>query len=321
MQRKRDYSLLSRQIVKCLRGKHSQEKLNRKLASLSNQIARWESGHAKISWSSFCELCKSCRVPLQEVAFKTLFYDQPVSKEKNLIHYLRLGYSQADLSQKLEISKSQVSKILAGKNRVSLELILRFIDVSPYDLADFVSKLTAPQIPPLIAEENARLEKEKSLHFEKPWIAPLLLFLNCKDYKSLPTHSDLFLSEKLRVREEDIKTAVQELYDLELISRQEGQYVPLTTHLNTSGSFDGNRNIRRFWWARSLSHLEKVEPGQNNFYGYKVFNVANEEMKRKFEELYFKFYSDLDALIKNQNKSELESVYLLTMNLVDISDM
>lgn len=312
----RDYSVLVKEILSGLRKNLSQEQLNRKMKFKTNQVARWECGHATIDWISFCHLAEVTKSPVAEALEKHLFFQDSALNEKALVKFLTYFHSQKSLAEKLEVSRSFVSRLISGQSKLDLETFLKLVDLSPYSLNDFITVLTAPLIPGSIIQEQERIAKEKQFHFDHPWAAALLLFLRTEEYVNFPQHSDRYLADKLGRSEESIAEALHKMEELGVIEKRGALYRPLNLHLSTSGNFEGARNIRKYWFNHCLQEIEKSKPGQRNLFGYKVFNIADSQ-REKFEEFYFRMNSELDALIRD-NPGTSDKVYLFSFQMLDL---
>lgn len=313
----KDYHSLAKDILVALRTGFSQEQINRRLRFKTNQAARWESGHSRISWEVFCDYCMLVKAPLKESLFKNVFYDGPLKDQKKLVEFLIDYYPHPTIAARMKVSSSFVSRLKSAKAKLYLDVFLQLIDLSPYDsLTEFVAHLTNPHIPTSIVHEQTRLMDEKKFHFEKPWAAALLFYLQAKDYRSLAKHSDHFLSLKLGLPEKEIREALVSMEKLKIIEKRNDRYRVESKHLNTGGSFTGAVNIRKHWMNYCLKALDKAQPGQNNFFGYKVFPIAKSELEL-FEKFYFRVNAELDSLIRSSQK-ENEAVYLFSWQMLDL---
>lgn len=306
----KNYSLLQKQVLLALRGDRSQEQINRRLKSNSNQMARWESGRSQITWIEFVELCRIVKAPLQETMKKIVFFEGELKDQKALIQFLSGFSSQKKIAANLGISTSQTSRLLSGKSPLELKAFFRLVDSSSHNLPTVLASLTAPNIPELILEEQSRIAKEKKLHYEKPWVAALLLFLRTNAYKAEGTSK--FLAKKLGISEHEIDQIISELESLNVIEKRGGRYHPLISELSTGGSFEGAINIRKFWLNKHLEWMNKSKPGQTHFNGYKIFNI-HKDYRKKFEEWFFKVYAELDSLYKEQPHNSVDHVYVFSM--------
>jgi len=315
----KNHGMLIREVLVALRGPRSQETLNRKLKTKSNQVARWESGHASIDWSSFREVCKATKAPLAAALKKHLFYEGDLEDVQRLMDFFSGFSPQKKLAAKLGLSVSQISRISSGKSPMSVDFFFRLVELSPYSLTDFIAALTQPNLPPLIVQEMQRTEKEKNFHYSHPWVAALLLHLRTKEYTSLKNHSHLFLAQKLGQSEQDIALALKTLEDLQIVEKKNGLYVSELRHLSTGGSFEGALSIRKYWLKKFLSWLDGAQPGQTHFYGYKVFNV-HESHRAKFEDFYFRMNNELDALIKEQPSEASDKVYVFSFQMREAAE-
>lgn len=243
----KDYNLLVQQTLKALRKKLSQEQVNRKIKAHSNQLARWESGHAKIDWVDFCDLCEALKIPLKEKIRLHLFYEGDIRDLKSFLSFLTQFAPAKDTAKRLKISKSSVSRIFSGRKKVTLDFIFILISERYFSLTDFITSLTFPQIPPLVKEEQQVIQAEKNLHYQHPWIAALVLYLWVYDSHSQSFELVTFLSKKLARSKEEIRDVLIQLEQFELIKKTKNGYIPTNKNLNVSGDFQGAISIRKYW--------------------------------------------------------------------------
>lgn len=314
----KNYSLLQKQVLLALRGDRSQEQINRRLKSNSNQMARWESGRSQITWTEFIELCRIVKAPLQETMKKTVYFEGDLKDQKALIQFLSGFANQKKIATNLGISTSQTSRLLSGKSPLELKMFFKLVDTSSHNLATILAAVTEPNIPELILEEQGRIAKEKKLHFEKPWIAAFLLFLRTNIYKT-EGDTNKFLAKKLGIAEHEIEQVISELESLNVIEKKNGRFHPTIPELSTGGSFEGAVNIRKFWLSKHLEWMDKSKPGQTHFNGYKVFTV-HKDYKKKFEDWFFKVYGELDSLFKEQPHNSIDHVYVFSMVMNNVDE-
>jgi transcriptional regulator with XRE-family HTH domain len=312
----KDSTSLIKETLVCMRKNLSQEQVNRKLKSKTNQVARWESGHAAIDWASFCDFAAATKTPLATALRKYVYYMGDSRDEKALVHFLTNFHKQKDLAAKLKVSRSYVSRLIAGKAALDLATLFALIDLSSSSLVDFVAALTFPQVPASVKVLQERLSKEKQLHYEKPWVAALILFICTTDYTNLSKHSDKFLALKLGVPEAEVHEALQTLEEIEVLEKRGPLYFPNNIHLNTTGSYEGNMKLRRHWMDRSRQELDKLRPGTPGYFGYKVFNIHSAELP-ELKEFYLRMYAELNALIAKAPRQP-DKVFLFSFNMMDL---
>ncbi len=316
---KKNFSLIEKQILVSLRGDLSQEQVNRRLGAHSNQAARWEAGRSQMDWDSFTKFCRAVKAPLNAVIKRHLFYGGDLLDQKAILNFLSGFSSQKKVASILGLTPSRMSRIFSGKTPLELKMVFKLVDSSSYSLTEFLAELTYPRTPPLIEEEQERIRNEKKMHFEKPWIAALILYLRTKEYISLKEHSDKILASKLGKTESEIKSALNALVEVKVIKMQGAHYVSQIDHLSTGGSFDGARNIRKYWLEKFLAWMEKSKPGSTHYYGYKVFNI-HKSSKKKLEDFFFRMHAELDALVKEQPQTLSDEVFVFAAQMRNIDE-
>ncbi len=316
---KKNYSLIENQILVSLRGDLSQEQVNRRLGAHSNQVARWEAGRSQMDWHSFTEFCKAVKAPLSAMMKRHLFYEGDLLDQKAIVNFLSGFSSQKKVALILGLNPSRMSRIYSGKTMLELKMFFKLVDLSSYSLTEFLADLTFPRTPPLIQKEQERIRNEKKMHFDKPWIAALILYLRTKEYISLKQHSDKFLANKLGQMESEIKSVLNTLEEMKVIKMQDAKYVSQINHLSTGGSFDGARNIRKYWLEKFLEWMKKSKPGSTHYYGYKVFNI-HKSSKKKLEDFFFRMHAELDVLVKEQPQTLSDDVFVFAAQMRNVDE-
>lgn len=312
------YPLLVQETIIALRGSLSQEQLNRKLGFQTNQIARWESGHAKVSWRLFIQLCNAVKAPLKDSLKLHLFYDQDIDDVKKLLSHLCNGLTRKTLASRLNLSTSQLSRILNGQSPLSVQTLFSLIEFGPYSLVDFVGHLTSANTPACIQKEKNRIAREKEIHFSKPWAAAIILLIMTNEYRSLKKHSDKFFAKKLSVPEAEVKTALRELEEIGVVSLQKNLYHTDGRHLSTGGSFTDAIRVRDYWIKKAQEKLIASKPdGKNKFFGYKIFTL-DAETKKALEDFYFRMNTELDLILKKKPQENILGVHLFSFQMFNV---
>ena len=318
-----NYSLIKRELLKAIRGKHSQNYVNGKLGYSFNQVYRWEAGYKKIPWLDFVQLCRVCKVDLK-AAFRYIdFFDLDPERYDILVKELVADDTLKMVGESIGCSQSQLSRWLNKKIVPTLENILKLIYVRRSRLIDFVSQLTDIHLIPSLLPFYIQEEKERELHFKYPYVAALIRVLDLKQYKGLREHSDTFVAKQLGLPEATVKEALSHLHSLKLIKIENKKAIPQSMRLHVGNNFEYNKRVRKYWTEKALEILNKLQPpksfeARKSLLGYNVFSVS-EEGFQKIKKKYLEFYNDIRAILVD-DKAETEMVKVLNLQILDPSD-
>src|SRR5215217_4802214 len=219
-----DYELLARQVLRELRGTRSQTAFSRRLGYASNVAYAWESGRrfpTAAEWLGAAQkLGIDVRAAVQPFlqrhlseALRTL---DPGSPEfcAELLRELRGAASIQSLAERASLSRSAVSRILAGVSEPRLPLFLRLVDAASQRVLDLLSGLVDIDRLPAAGTEWLRVQALRRLAHENPLSEAVPRFLELQQYEALPQHVPGWIAARLGVSlEEEQRT----LADLEAV--------------------------------------------------------------------------------------------------------
>jgi len=311
---------LSRELLVGIRGKLSQEQLNRKLKFRSNQLYRWESGHTAISWKEFVRLCEAQKIPLREACASTLGFKASLEPSSLFCKHLTGEESQDLVARRLGVSRSMVSRWRSGKAEPSLVQVLQMVHSNIYSFTEFLAQILAPEKLPSIQERLRKEREERELHYEKPWISALLLWLRTKEYNSFPEHKVGFLAKKLGISVEEEKSVMKKLLELGVVEPEGKIYAPRLRSIDTSGSVEGYRRVRSYWTERCLKYIETL-PAKDpqNSWGYMVLNTSPKTMER-IRQKYMAFFQDINSIVQESSEPS-EGAYLLNVQFLNLEKL
>src|SRR5210317_1938034 len=96
-----EFKLIASEIIRSLRGDLSQEQLNRKLGFKTNQVYRWEKGHAKVDWEDFILLSQKLKLDLDLLLRSYFRFNGSARDIKVLFEHLFAGQSIARISKRV----------------------------------------------------------------------------------------------------------------------------------------------------------------------------------------------------------------------------
>lgn len=124
--------------------------------------------------------------------------------------------------------------------------------------------------------------------FGTPWVPTVYLALQTEAYTLLPTHSDLFLEDKLNIPIEQIRLAIKTLLDLEIINFDGRLYKTFDGMFYTPPTLDSHMldDLNRFWLNQAYKFtnydgLHKIEQASMSYESYDRIKFWVAELREK----------------------------------------
>src|SRR5215207_6253590 len=254
-----DYALLARQLLRELRGARSQTAFSRRLGYASNVAYTWESGRrfptAAELFAAAGRLGIDVRAALEPFLQRHLSEQlralDPASPEFTavLLRELRGTASIQSLAHRSGISRSALSRLLAGIAQPRVPLFLRLIDTATRRVLDLLSGLVNVEKLPAAGTEWLRVQALRRLAHEIPLSEAVPRFLELDEYAALPRHVPGWIAGKLGVSREEEERTLADLVAVSAISWDGNRY-----ELDRDRSVDTSRSappavgpLRAYW--------------------------------------------------------------------------
>ena len=307
-----NYKLLSQEIIKNIRRKYSQQYLNQKLGYASNQMYRWESGGAHITWSEFFSLCNIAKIKLEDI-FKSYFrYDLRDDDIVKFLKYLIGKESVSLISDKTGISISKIRRIFNSKS--SLRLYDFFKIIFSYDKMEsigLVSELSGEFELKTLKDEIEFMDVIKKEYFRNPSFGLFLISLELNKYKDLKNHSDKVLSKLSGLSEKEIRIFSKKAIRSGFIKYQNNKLEIKPFHINDRGTKDEMISVRKYWSQKAQSAMDKKI--DSNAFGSLVFSTSKKAQEKIISE-YLRFFEQV-KLIVNEDQSSKELPLVMNFHL------
>lgn len=316
-----DFTQLKKELLVAIRGDLSQGQLNKKLKFKSNQIYRWESGQAAISWPDFCKLCRAAKRPIDEAARSGLVLLEKPEDSRSLVERMMGSGNQQVLAQKLDVSRSVVSRWLSGRADPTLEDVLRMGFTAGVSITTFLLTLVKLESLPSIQEEVELEQRERELHFKYPWVGGVILILRTPKYREIGKHREGFIAERLGISLDEEQTAIRELVKARAIRMgKDGLYHPRLVSISLVANRDGNIRLRRYWTQRCLAKLDEPRGPEPKpiLWPYLIFNTD----KKNYEMIFSKVQKLYEDIREMSGEAPLgDEVYLFNMQLLELGSI
>lgn len=312
-----DYSQLKKELLPHLRGQDPQSQVDKKLGVTFAKTYRWESGTTRLMWPDFISLCKTLKIPADEMLKAAFSFHGDIKRSAPLVQHFTSTSTQKEISEVLKISRYTISRWLRGTSEPTFEQMLALMDFASPDFLHFLEMITGGTILPA-AKERIPQQRLQMKHYQSyPWLSVLLSAIDLKSYRNNP--SDQFLADKTKLPLAEIQKALKEF--------QESGMVEWTgTHWRTSGhrmyhqgSQEDKQRILRYVFGTSLKAIDTAPGNENMQLNWKIFSL-NKKAYGQILQRYTEFFNDLGKII-DANQEDADNVFLFSVGIIDYDQL
>jgi transcriptional regulator with XRE-family HTH domain len=314
-----DYDLAARQLVRALRGRHSQAAIQRRLKRSSNVLHAWETGIRYPRASDLLRLLQlSGRPPLALLnRFAPCGGAQLRALAASWLNGLVRDRSQAELSRELGVNRNTIARWLSGKTEPRLPELLRLIEVTTQRLLDFLGEAIGPAQLPSIASAYADLQLQRSLAYSRPWSHAVLRVLELEAYRALPLHEPGFIAARLGIPLEEEEQCLALLLRAKQVRRRAGRlYVGRVLAVDTRADPAGNLALKRHWFNVAGRQLERHGVAADALASYNLFAISEADLER-VRQAHLDYYERVRAIVAESKHPS--RVVLTTIGLLPLS--
>lgn len=321
-----DYELLARQLLRELRGARSQVAFSKRLGFSSNVAYAWESGRRFPTAAELFRVAQRLGIDvraaiqpfLQRHLSDRLRSLEPSSPEfcAQLLRELRGAASIKVLAERARISRSALSRILAGIAQPRAPLFLRLVDAATRRVLDLVSGFVNVDKLPAAGSEWRRVQALRRLAHENPLSEAVPRFLELDAYAKLERHVPGWIAERLGITLEEEESTLADLAAVGVIARDGARYrIDRARSVDTSRSQPpAQRALRAYWTEQARKRI--TEGGQGGF-AYLVFSTDDATLTA-IEELRLRFFRELRALVAASARADRVAVTNVQLFAIDV---
>lgn len=307
-----DYSVLSQELVRAVRGKHSQTAVSRWLGYSTNALYRWESGQDAPTAARFFTLVARCKVDLAAAlhrfwrgsAYVPVELTEP-NGVATLLRQLRGKVPIATVAERAGATRSQVSRWLSGATEPRLPQFLAVMEASSLRLLDFVAELVDPARLPSVSDAHRSLDALRQAAHSAPWTQAILRCLELADFEVADHLTATWIAKRIGVPRDDVEKGLTLLELTGQIERKAGRYhIARVLALDTRRDPESTRALRSFWLEVGQTRLKSRQPG---LWSYNVFGVSKADLV-KLHQLHASYYSQMRAIVASSEPVETVAV-------------
>lgn len=316
---KLSFGTLACELFREIRGEKSQNWIDKHLGYTKNTCSRLENGTIKISWYNFYELCQLRRIDIETKIFSHAGYCESVSSPETLLGHLLFGKSKKETAALLELSESQLNRILNGQSKTTMALILMVLHKVNWCLFNVLESIVDPKKLESLSEDYATYQEHSRLNNKYQFTALVLNFLELDVFKSAEFHKAKNISKTLNLPLRDIQNFLIDFESVGLIKRVGEIYrvydYPFFMYKtpNPENLFEN----KLYWmtYVKDLFHKRKFNQISTDGVGCVIYN-SNDDLNSKIQDLVSKFYLEFIELTNHadQNHDVFDEVKIMNLN-------
>lgn len=318
-----NFQQLQIELVRALRGHHSQQELSAKLGFKFNQIYRWESGQLNIRWKDFLKLCACLTIDLKHTL--EMFMDQSLNRldAAFVIKSLKGMHSVDTLAKQLHRPKRVLTRWINGESEPYLKDVLHVFYITTSSVLEFATVLAGNEPLPSFANEIAKRKVERDFHFRNPAFASLIRVFEFTAYEQLKTHSSAFVARSINLKVSEVDRLIDEAMKLGLIEKVQCKYKIVNKSLSTRGDLAGRKAILDYWMRRQIEGIHSTATLRDDQLSssYCIF-TTNQVTYEKIDALRAQFYRAMIGLLHHDDnraaRAPLDRVIVMQHNLMNV---
>lgn len=325
-----DYSKLSQEIVRRLRGPKKQNEMDRLIGYSYNQWHKWEKGQKKLKWSEFVLISQALNIDIWDILAKLagLPKEDFIIPSLPPLEPLRLKFGNLttkQISYYLDIDSNKTRRIFKENKDFEFSLFLKFLGTCSRTLPFFLDSITRRTTHSICAHPSPLSTQLKQISLESnfPWLSALEAWLEHKDYKNLETHSDEFLAHHLDMSIDQIKYGIRLLLENKAIHFEDNKYKLNVKRVDMENDTKvESAKLAKYWTAQALNRFSTVDgvPTSGKGWSYRIFPAskkAQEEIRKKILQL----YGDIHQLLVEDGERDKECVQVFLLHFFEANEI
>jgi transcriptional regulator with XRE-family HTH domain len=320
------YEALARGVLRALRGRRSQIAFSRRLGYSTNVAYAWESGRRFPTAAE--TLRAAAKVGVDVRAALVPFFQQHLPDQLRsgnptspafvaaLLCALRGPGPMEALAARAGLSRSALSRLLAGRTEPRLPTFFRLVDLMSRRLLDLLAGIVDVGAIPAAREEWRRLEGLRRLAHDNPLSEAVPRFLELEQYASLPRHRPGWIAERLGISRDDEERTLRELEAAGVIRWDGERWRPDRERSVDTTRFEPRAvaRLREHWTELART---RIAVGGEGVFSYLVFSTDDDTLAA-IQELRLRFFRELRALVAASPKNRRVAVVNVHLLPIDV---
>ena len=314
-----DFSRVSADWLRFLRGKRSQRAFSKRLGYRSNIAYRWESRVCFPTAAEVLSLVERSGVSVAERVASFFGSAAPAALPAQLatpagvaalLRALRGTTPVVELSRRSGFSRFSIARFLSGASEPRLPEFLALIEAMSFRCLDFLSHFVRLEQLPSVAAEWQALQAARQAAYDVPWSHAVLRALELTDYASSPNPGRGWLARRLGISQKEEDRCLKALAAAQQIRKRGAHWViDHTQIIDTRADPQRSRKLKAKWLEVGLARLRSGVPGT---FSYNLMAVSRKDLAR-LRELHIGYFREMQALVADSTPSEC--VVLFTTEL------
>jgi hypothetical protein len=316
---------LSIELLKIIRSDQSAMSLSRELGFKSNQVHRWERGHASFTWHDLLLLTYTKKTYDEDLFYNSTLFTGDINSVKDIVNHFMDKQSRESFLSSKNIQKQRFNKWIKNESSPNADIVLEIFLFSRVSLKNITQSLvTGYDIPDDLFEAFSTETKVTNYYKICPWLSSLYTYITNSDKMNLHDLSENIM-KVFGFSMNYIQTTVLDLELAGFLTRDENECILLNFNMMDS-QIPLNKekelliNIIESWTKYTLDICKSnVEYPKDHFrLGYKDI-IIPESAKDEVLSVWFDAYKKIQEIqdkYKN-HKPERTYVYVSAMTRVD----
>src|SRR6476620_11554263 len=302
-----DVELLSRDLMRALRGARSQPAFSRGLGFRSNAAYLWEHGRRYPEVSAFLKAGLARDTRLGPALAR--FFEQPLDTFEGrralslrnvtrlVVQLLGTG-SKRDVAAQLGVDRTTLGRWCAGKTEPRLPQFLGLVQLSTQRLIEFISLFVDLSVLPSTREVYTYFLRQRRLAYELPRSHIVLRALELDAYQAQPRHDPALLAREVGASEAEVERCLAELEAAGQVVRADGHYrAAQILTIDTREDPEQNARLKAFWAREALERFETRRSPPETLFSFNLFAIS-EESFQQIRKLHLAYYDQARAIIE-----------------------
>jgi transcriptional regulator with XRE-family HTH domain len=317
-----EYSQISRDFMRALRGRRSQAAFSRRLGYRTNVAYIWESGRAAPTAATALHAASRVGIDVRQ-ALSAFYRRTPAWLEEvdpsapdaiaKLLDDLRGRTSLVDLAASSGKSRFAIARWLSGAAEPRLPDFFLMIEKTSLRLLDFIASFTDPLGLPSTAQAWRELEATRHAAYSAPWTQAVLRVLELTDYQRLAKHEPGWVATRIGISRSEEDRCLELLARTGQIHEKGGRWqVRQVLAVDTRRDADAERSSKAWWGEVALARLKDGDAGM---FSHNIFAVSAADLAR-INDLYRATFRQIRSIIAESEPSE--RVVLFNLQLLPL---
>jgi transcriptional regulator with XRE-family HTH domain len=320
-----DFELLSRDLMRALRGERSQPAFSRALGFRSNAAYLWEHGRRYPEVSAFLKAALARDAELGRSLAQ--FFDQPVEtfsgrRGQSVRNVTRLVVqllgiaSKRDVAAQLGVDRTTLGRWCSGKTEPRLPQFLRLVQLGTQRLIEFISLFVDLAQLPSTRELYTYILRQRRLAYELPRSHVVLRALELAAYQAEPTHDAELLAREVGASLAEVERCLAELEAAGQVARVGSHYrsAQILT-IDTREEPERNARLKAFWAREALERFEMKRSSGETLFSFNLFAIS-EDGFQQIRKLHLAYYDQARAIIEQSRHAD--RVVLMNLQLMPL---